>query len=74
MVVIRLKRTGVKNNPCYRVCVADSRKSVKGRSIEILGHYNPLNKKFAVNKPRYEHWMGLGAKPSLTVKNLCNKN
>ena len=40
MVVIRLKRVGVKNHPCYRVSVADSRRAAIGKSIEIIGHYN----------------------------------
>ena len=74
MVVIRLKRVGVKHNPCYRVSVADSRRAATGKSIEIIGHYSPLGKKnFHINKDRYAHWVSQGAKPSLTVKNLFKK-
>ena len=75
MVVIRLKRVGVKNNPRYRVSVADSRRSALGKSIEILGHYNPLSKdkKPVVNRDRYNYWLQHGAKPSLAVKSLLNK-
>ena len=74
MVVIRLSRVGVKHNPFYRVCVADSRRSVLGQFIEIIGHYNPLNKKFSVKEDRYRYWASQGAQPSLTVKNLFNKH
>ena len=74
MVVIRLKRIGAKNKPCYRVSVADSRKAVKGRFLDNLGHYNSLNKKLILNKERYEHWLKHGAKPSLTIKNLYKKH
>ena len=39
---IRLRRTGAKKKPHYRVVVADSRAQRDGRFIEILGHYDPL--------------------------------
>ena len=75
MVVIRLKRVGVKNCPRYRVSVADSRRAATGKSIEIIGHYNPFNKKsFSIDKDRYAYWVQQGAQPSLTVKNLFNKH
>ena len=73
MVVVRLKRRGVKNSPSYRVCVADSRRAVKGHSIETLGSYNPLSKKLFLDKKRYDHWLALGAKPSLSIQNLVKK-
>jgi hypothetical protein len=40
-VVIRLKRTGAKGRPFYRVVVADSRYPRDGRFIEQLG-FDPL--------------------------------
>ncbi len=75
MVVIRLKRVGVKHRPCYRVSVADSRQAATGKSIEILGHYSPLDKakSLHINKDRYTYWVEKGAQPSLTVKNLFKK-
>ncbi len=69
--MIRLKRVGVKRNPVYRVAVADSRRSVSGKFIEIIGHYNPFKKdSFIISKDRYDYWMSQGAQPSLRVKNL----
>lgn len=75
MVVIRLKRVGVKHNPCYRVLVADSRRAVGGKYIEVVGHYQPLqkDKPFTINEKRYEYWVQKGAQPTLTVKNLVKK-
>ncbi len=74
MVVIRLARTGVKNRPAYRVVVADSRKKLKGRFIEIIGHYSPLkNKEAKINMERYKSWLGRGAQPSQRVKSLAAK-
>ena len=75
MVVIRLKRTGIKHSPCYRVSVADSRRAATGKSIEIIGHYHPLDKdkRLHLNTDRYDYWLQKGAQPSLTVKNLYKK-
>lgn len=75
MVVIRLSRRGAKHNPKYRVTVADSRRSAKGRFIEIIGHYDPLSKdkKPVINQAKYHDWISKGAKPSRTVENLYKK-
>lgn len=72
MLRIRLTRVGKKNSPAYRVVVADKKRAVKRKFIEILGHYNPtLNpKEIVINKERAIFWMNLGAKPSDTVNNL----
>ena len=75
MVVIRLSRVGSKNKPKYRVTVADSRKPLRGRFIEVIGHYDPLSKdkKAIVNKEKYTAWVQKGAKPSQRVKSLVAK-
>ena len=74
MVMIRLKRVGVKRSPFYRVTVADSRRSVSGKFIETIGHYNPFKKdSLVVDKDRYSYWVSQGAQPSLRVKNLYKK-
>ena len=72
MLVIRLTRVGKKNSPAYRVVVADKRKAVKRKFIEILGNYNPTAnpKTLVIDKEKALHWIGLGAQPSDTVNNL----
>lgn len=72
MLKIRLTRVGKKNSPAYRVVVADQRKAVKRKFIEILGHYNPTTspKTLVVNKERALYWIGQGAQASDTVNNL----
>lgn len=72
MLTIRLTRVGKKNSPAFRVVVADQRKAVKRKFIEILGHYNPTTKPktLVINKDRALHWIGLGAQASDTVNNL----
>ena len=72
MVVIRLARHGAKKRPFYRVVVADQRKPRDGRYIELLGTYDPTRDPAEVNlkMDRINHWIGVGANPSATVKNL----
>jgi small subunit ribosomal protein S16 len=41
MVRIRLRRTGRKKAPTYRIVVADSRSPRDGKFIEIVGQYAP---------------------------------
>ena len=77
MVVIRLSRGGKKHKPNYRVTVADSRRSAKGRFIEIIGQYDLFGKdkkaplKLEIEK--YKKWVEQGAQPSRTVRSLVKK-
>lgn len=70
MLVIRLQRVGKKNQPSYRIVLAESTAPVKGKFIEILGNYNPRLKTKAFEKDRILHWLSKGAKASPTVHNL----
>jgi small subunit ribosomal protein S16 len=72
MLRIRLTRVGKKNSPAYRVVIADKRRAVKRKFIEIIGHYNPIQipKEIVIDKERALFWMNNGAQPSDTVNNL----
>jgi len=72
MVKIRLRRTGAKNQPSYRVVVADSRSPRDGRFIEIIGHYNPRTEPatVAIQEDRALHWLSVGAQMTDTVERL----
>ncbi len=72
MVKIRLRRTGAKKQPTYRVVVTDSHMPRDGRFIEIIGHYNPRTEPTTVQikEDRVLHWLSMGAQPSETVQNL----
>lgn len=50
MLMIRLSRTGKKKKPTYRIVIQDKIKDPWGRSLEILGNYNPHTKKLEVKK------------------------
>jgi len=72
MLKIRLTRVGKKNSPAYRVVVAEQKKAVQRKFIEILGNYNPIMKpkQLVIDKERALFWIGRGAQPSDTVNNL----
>jgi len=52
----------------------DSRAPRDGRVIEELGWYDPAakeaDKQVSLNRERIEHWLGVGARPSETVRDL----
>jgi small subunit ribosomal protein S16 len=74
MVKIRLRRTGSKGRPQYRVVISDSRSPRDGRFIEIVGHYNPRTDPvtFKVHEDRVLYWLSVGAQPTDPVKRLLN--
>jgi small subunit ribosomal protein S16 len=76
-VVIRMKRTGRRNRPCYRISVADSRAPRDGRTLETLGLYDPVSKaadqQTTLNVDRARHWMTNGAQPSDTVRSIFKR-
>jgi small subunit ribosomal protein S16 len=73
MLVIRLRRTGKKGQPLYRIVVADGRASVYGKYLEMLGNYNPNTKKITLDKEKALTWMNNGAKPSNTISKIFEK-
>jgi small subunit ribosomal protein S16 len=74
-VKIRLKRTGSKNKPAYRIVVADSRSPRDGKFIEEVGWYLPLKSEdnFQLNLERIDYWLKNGAQPSETVESFIKK-
>ena len=75
MVRIRLRRTGRKKTPTYRIVVADSTSPRDGRFIEIIGQYAPRQGEQALNLDtgRANYWLDNGAQPSDTVRSLLRK-
>lgn len=74
-VKIRLRRTGRKKNPMYRIVVADSRSPRDGKFIEIVGQYAPRAGDTALNlaSDRVNYWLDSGAQPTDTVRSLLRK-
>lgn len=75
MVRIRLRRTGRKRAPYYRIVVADSQSPRDGRFIEIIGQYAPRqgNDAIALEVERANYWLDQGAQPSDTVRSLLRR-
>ena len=74
-VKLRLKRMGKKRQPIYKVVAADVRSPRDGKFIEAIGLYNPKTDPatIEIKEDRALYWLGVGAKPTDTVKNLLSK-
>lgn len=77
MVRIRLKRMGRTHRPFYRISVIDRQKKRDGKTIEDIGHYDPMvadkSQRVTVKMDRYDYWVGVGAQPSDNVATLIKK-
>ena len=75
MLMIRLARVGAPKKPYYRVVVIEKERARNGRSLEIVGTYNPRTTPASVDlkRERIEHWLSKGAKLSETVSRLFSK-
>jgi small subunit ribosomal protein S16 len=74
VVRIRMQRLGRIHKPFYRISAIDQRTRRDGRVIEQLGWYDPIAKDPAkqvkLDEERVKHWLGKGAQPSDTVRDL----
>ena len=73
-VKLRLRRMGKKKQPVYKLVVADARSPRDGKFIEAIGLYNPKTDPATVEikEERAMYWLGVGAQPTGTVKNLLS--
>lgn len=74
-VKLRLQRGGKKKQPIYRIVAADGRFKRDGRFLEKVGSYNPNTNPMTieVKEPRIMYWLGVGAQPTDTVRNLLSR-
>lgn len=70
MVKIRLSRSGVRNNPFYRIVAIDERKSTKGKVLNLIGYWHPLKKTLKIDKKILDKWIKVGAKISPAVAKI----
>ena len=75
MLRIRLTRRGFRNQPSYRVVVADQRAPRDGAFVDIIGHYNPRTDPATVviDGDKARTWLSKGAKPSDSVERLLKR-
>ena len=75
MLMIRLARVGARKKPFYRVVVIEKDRARNGRSLEVVGTYNPRTNPATVDlkQERIEHWASKGARMSDRVQKLLTK-
>ena len=70
MLKLRLKRTGRKRAPFYRLVVMEHTTRRDGRPVEEVGYYNPITKQSSFNTIKIIKWLKIGVKPTETVLNM----
>jgi small subunit ribosomal protein S16 len=74
--MIRLARFGARKQPFYRIVVIEKDRARNGRSIEVVGTYNPRTNPATVDlkHDRVAYWLGVGAQFTPIVAKLVAKN
>jgi small subunit ribosomal protein S16 len=70
---LRLKRSGRKKQPSYRLVVMENTTRRDGRPIEQVGYYNTITKQSYFDVSKIKKWLDYGVKPTQTVLNLLKK-
>jgi small subunit ribosomal protein S16 len=72
VLMIRLARVGARKQPHYRIVVIEKDRARNGRSIEVVGTYNPRTNPATVDlkRDRIDYWTGNGAQVSDRVGKL----
>jgi small subunit ribosomal protein S16 len=76
VLMIRLARVGARKQPHYRVVVIEKDRARNGRSVEVVGTYNPRTEPATVDfkRDRVDYWTSKGAQLSETVGKLLAKH
>jgi small subunit ribosomal protein S16 len=74
-VKIRLRRTGRKKQPSYRLVVAEATAPRDGQYLDAVGTYNPLTKPadLRIDLEKVDRWLAEGAEMTDTVAALIRK-
>lgn len=73
MLKIRLKRTGRKSKPFYRIVLMENLSKRDGRAIVEMGYYDPIKKIINFDKVMLHKYLKCGAQPTDTVRHLIYK-
>ena len=73
--MIRLSRRGARKQPYYRIVVIEKDRARDGRSVEVVGTYNPRTNPASVElkRERIAYWTSKGAQLSDRVRKLVEK-
>ena len=73
MLKIRLKRTGRKTKPFYRIVLMENLSKRDGKSIAEIGFYDPIKKIIKFDKVVLHKYINHGAYPTDTIRHLIYK-
>ena len=75
MLKIRLRRTGARHQPSYRIVVADVRAARDGAFVDYLGHYNPRTDPptVVIDEEKALKWLRQGAQPTDAVRQMLSR-
>src|SRR5947209_20185675 len=72
-----MKSFGRRHRPFFRICAMDARAPRDGRSIEELGHHDPMvrntDARSVLNANRIRYWLSVGAQPTEKVAALLKR-
>jgi small subunit ribosomal protein S16 len=73
--MIRLKRTGARKQPYYRIVVIEKERARDGSPVEVVGTYNPRTSPATIDlkRDRVDYWVSKGAKMSDRVSKLVSR-
>ncbi len=75
MIRIRLRRTGKKRHPSYRVVVANKQDKRDGDFLETLGSYDPHSDPptTVIDEAKTREWLSKGAQPSEAAEKILRR-
>ena len=75
MLMIRLSRRGARKQPHYRIVVIEKDRARDGRSVEVVGTYNPRTNPASIvlKRERVDYWVSKGAQLSDRVRKIVEK-
>lgn len=67
--------TGSRNRRTYRIVVMEEGKRRDGKSIEILGFYNPLvtPPQLSIDQERLKYWVSVGAQKTDGIRAILKE-
>lgn len=71
-VSIKLARFGAKKAPFYRIVAQTTRSKRDGKSLDMIGWWNPLKNEKNIDKKLLSSWVKKGAIVTPAVKKLIN--
>jgi small subunit ribosomal protein S16 len=73
--MIRLSRRGARKQPHYRIVVIEKDRARDGRSVEVVGTYNPRTDPASIvlKRERVDYWVSKGAQLSDRVRKIVAK-